>query len=86
MMIKTVDIEIIEGLGPLDLVSIFMNQVVKITDEDLVLLCQVAGAEEYQRFTKAAKDFAERLNPKPADTITITGLTETERNCIMKER
>lgn len=65
-IIKTVEIdekEIVEGFGPLDLVSVFMNQVVKITDEDLVLLCNVAGAEEYQRFIKAAEDFAKRLNP-----------------------
>jgi len=68
-MKKTVTIEIderevIEGLNSLDLVSIFMNQVTKIPDEDLVLLCNVVGAEKYQRFIKATKDFAQRLNPR----------------------
>lgn len=52
-----------EGLNTLDLVSIFLNQVVKITDEDLVELCSVVGAEEYQRFIKAAENFARRLKP-----------------------
>lgn len=55
--------EIIESLNSLDLVSIFMNQVIKIPDEDLVEICNLAGAEEYQRFIKAAKDFGQRLNP-----------------------
>lgn len=61
---EALEVDVEEGFNIVELVSIFENQVVEITDVELVELCNVVGAEGYQKFIKAAENFARRLNPR----------------------
>jgi len=61
-MIKTVGKrEIIESLDPLDLVLLFIQRTVRITDGDLMRIRNLLGAIEYQEFVTAVRDFEERV-------------------------